>query len=98
MDAVMKLRLFLAILLASTAHPAQPPEQPKEYIRANFTKREVRIPMRDGTRLFTAIYAPKDISRKCPILLTRTPYNVAPYGEDKFKDMIGPNPFFLKEG
>jgi putative CocE/NonD family hydrolase len=94
----MKPRLFLALLFISTAHAAQPPEQPKEYIRANFTKREVRIPMRDGARLFTAIYAPKDTSRKYPILMTRTPYNVAPYGEDKFKDMIGPNPHFLKEG
>ena len=40
--------------------------------------------MRDGVRLFTSIYYPKDQSAKHPVLLTRTPYSCAPYGEDKF--------------
>src|SRR5437899_119437 len=98
MDSLMKLRLFFALLLASAAHAAQPPDKPKEFIRANYTKREVRIPMRDGVKLFTAIYTPKDASKKCPILMMRTPYDVGPYGADKFKEMIGPNTHFLKEG
>ncbi len=41
--------------------------------------------MRDGEKLFTSIYIPKDSSEKHPILLTRTPYSCAPYGEDKYK-------------
>ncbi|MGZ3757720.1 MAG: CocE/NonD family hydrolase, partial [Mucilaginibacter sp.] len=46
----------------------------------NYIKKEVSIPMRDGIRLFTSIYTPKDQSEKHPILLTRTPYSVSPYG------------------
>ncbi|MDB4946027.1 MAG: Glutaryl-7-ACA acylase [Labilithrix sp.] len=51
-------------------------------LRVYYTKTEVRIPMRDGTHLFTAIYAPKDHAAKHPILLHRTPYSVGPYGAD----------------
>ncbi|MEO7265788.1 MAG: CocE/NonD family hydrolase [Ferruginibacter sp.] len=50
----------------------------------NYTKMERLIPMRDGIKLFTSIYAPKDKSEKHPILLTRTPYSCAPYGENNF--------------
>lgn len=39
-------------------------------------KREVMIPMRDGTRLYTVIMIPKGVTN-APILLTRTPYNAA---------------------
>ena len=46
----------------------------------NYVKKEVTIPMRDGIKLFTSIYAPKDQSEKHPILITRTPYSCAPYG------------------
>lgn len=50
----------------------------------NYIKKEVYIPMRDGVRLFTSILMPKDSSEKHPILITRTPYSCAPYGEDKW--------------
>jgi len=53
----------------------------------NYEKKEVNIPMRDGVKLFTAIYKPKNKSEKHPILMTRTPYSCAPYGEDKFSPM-----------
>jgi putative CocE/NonD family hydrolase len=46
----------------------------------NYIKKEVSIPMRDGIKLFTSIYIPKDQIEKHPILLTRTPYSVSPYG------------------
>ena len=48
----------------------------KDYIRANYTKYEYQIPMRDGAKLFTAVYVPKDDSRTYPIMLIRTPYSV----------------------
>lgn len=54
--------------------------------------------MRDGVRLFTAVYVPKDQSRSYPILLTRTPYGVAPYGADSYPDDIGPSALFSREG
>ncbi|MEO8112572.1 MAG: CocE/NonD family hydrolase [Ginsengibacter sp.] len=50
----------------------------------NYLKIERYIPMRDGVRLFTSIYYPKDEATKHPILMTRTPYSCAPYGEDKY--------------
>ncbi len=55
----------------------------------NYTKIERQIPMRDGIKLFTAIYVPKDQTEKHPFLLTRTPYSCAPYGENKFIPLWG---------
>ncbi|MCB1098090.1 MAG: CocE/NonD family hydrolase, partial [Verrucomicrobiae bacterium] len=54
------------------------------YIREHYTKYEHLIPMRDGVRLFTTVYAPKDDAQKWPILLTRTPYSVRPYSVDRY--------------
>jgi putative CocE/NonD family hydrolase len=68
-----------------------------ESLRARYTKYEHRIPMRDGKRLFTAVYVPKDASRPRPILLNRTPYSVAPYGVDRFREHLGPSDHFVKE-
>jgi hypothetical protein len=67
---------------------------PKEH----YNKREVYIPMRDGTRLFTAIYTPKDSSKKYAVLLNRTPYSVAPYGENNFPAALRPSENFAREG
>lgn len=69
-----------------------------DYVKEHYTKREVLVPMRDGTGLFTAIYAPKDGSKTYPIILERTPYSVAPYGEGQFKKDLGPSELFGKEG
>ena len=51
-----------------------------EQVKAHYTKYEFRIPMRDGMRLFTAVYAPKDPSQPYPFLMNRTPYSVDPTG------------------
>jgi uncharacterized protein len=59
-------------------------EQDSAWIRENFTKKEQYISMRDGVKLFTAIYIPKDNSEKHPLLMVRTPYSCAPYGEQNF--------------
>ena len=40
----------------------------------DFVKREVMIPMRDGTKLYTVIVYAKGLT-DAPIVLTRTPYN-----------------------
>lgn len=74
-----------------------------EYIRDNYDKREVMITMRDGVRLFTSIYTPERKSQRYPILLNRTPYTVAPYNEDnqgdkQFRQSLGPNALFAREG
>src|SRR5205085_11052713 len=67
-------------------------------VRASYTKMEVRIAMRDGVKLFTSIYVPKDQSQKYPILMQRTPYGIAPYGADAFRTSLGPSPLFQREG
>lgn len=67
-------------------------------IKEHYTKKEVYIPMRDGVRLFTAIYLPKDSTKRYPVLLNRTPYSVAPYGEDQYPQALRPSEHFAKEG
>jgi putative CocE/NonD family hydrolase len=59
------------------------------YLRENYTKYEYMIPMRDGMKLFVAVFAPKDDSQRYPILLSRTPYSCKPYGEDAYPEMGG---------
>ena len=69
------------------------------FVKDNFTKTEVYITMRDGVKLFTQIYIPKDVAKnnKYPFLLQRTCYSVAPYGADQYRAMLGPNKFLMKE-
>lgn len=52
----------------------------EEWLRENYTKREVMIPMRDGARLYTAVYEPVSSSEAKPVMLVRTPYSLRPYG------------------
>jgi len=66
-------------------------------VKAFYTKTEQLIPMRDGVKLFTAIYAPKDQSQKYPIMLNRTPYSVNPYGPNAYREALGPSNLFQKE-
>jgi putative CocE/NonD family hydrolase len=70
----------------------------RDYIRANYTKSEYLAPMRDGVRLFVAVYAPKDTSQRYPIWMMRTPYSVAPYGVDNYRESLGPSEFFVRDG
>lgn len=67
-------------------------------LRAQYDKREVMIPMRDGVRLFTAIYTPKAATAPLPILLTRTPYSAAPYGPTAYPRTLGPGAAFPEAG
>jgi len=67
-------------------------------VRERYTKYEYRIPMRDGVKLFTAVYVPKDRAQRYPMLLNRTPYSVGPYGSSAYKTSLGPSPLFTKEG
>jgi putative CocE/NonD family hydrolase len=94
---------FLAVLaLVFPVLRAQQPatDAPREdYVRAHYTKYEFRIPMRDGKRLFTAVYVPKEpAGGPYPFLLNRTPYSVEPYGEDQYPRHLGPSDEFEKSG
>ncbi|SEM18846.1 hypothetical protein SAMN04488505_103617 [Chitinophaga rupis] len=79
-----QLWLALAILLLFPAF-AKAINEDSLWVYEHYTKKEVYIPMRDGKRLFASVYLPKDNSEKHPVLMTRTPYSCAPYGEDKFR-------------
>jgi len=72
----------------------------EQWVRDNYTKKEYTITMRDGVKLFTAVYAPKDNKEKHPFLMIRTPYSCAPYGEDNFQSRLWNFHWreYLKEG
>jgi putative CocE/NonD family hydrolase len=67
------------------------------YVKDNYQKFEYSIPMRDGKKLFTSVYIPKDQSKQYPIMMDRTCYSVAPYGLDKYKQSLGPSSLFLHD-
>ncbi len=89
------LALFAA-MLAFSASRAQ--EQEPTWLRENYVKQEIRIPMRDGTRLFTVVFSPKNAKGKHPILLERSPYSCAPYGEGEFPKMRASFAHYLRQG
>lgn len=94
----MKLFRFSVILLFLSFLPVQIIAQEEYDVKKHYNKTEVDIPMRDGTKLHTTIYSPKDTSKEYPILMQRTPYSSRPYGEDQFRSLIGPNEYLMKEG
>lgn len=96
----MKKLLLLAfsLQLLALCSFAQPNNSDAEYVKANYTKYEYQIPMRDGKKLFTSVYVPKDQAKKYPIMMDRTPYSVGPYGADAYKGSLGPSSLFLHDG
>ncbi|WP_332876927.1 CocE/NonD family hydrolase [Massilia sp. S19_KUP03_FR1] len=74
-------------------------------VREHYTKYEYQIPMRDGVRLFTVVYVPKDSSKTYPFLMDRTPYSVgvrvgddSHYGVDYYPTSLGPSHDFETSG
>ena len=90
---IISLQFGLSLVLLATAVQAQTEAE----VKAKYTKTEQAIAMRDGVKLFTSIYVPKDKSKKYPIMLSRTPYSVAPYGPNDYKTSVGPSLLFQKE-
>lgn len=97
----MQITPILAFILFQVSFMSWVNAQTKEdstFISANYRKEEFYIPMRDGAKLFTIVYSPKDQFQDYPIMMIRTPYSVAPYEAYKLKVPIGPNMAFAKEG
>ena len=86
--------LLLLPLLSNSQTPAPDPD----YVKHHFDKTEVYIPMRDGKRLFTAIYAPKDHRQTWPFLMERSPYSSGPYGDTLYKRSLGPSGRLMRGG
>ena len=103
MKSLIKLTLFLFVSISfvqckKTTTKILSEDKPDTYVQDNYDKQEVAIEMRDGIKLHTTIYTPKDKSKEYPILMQRTPYSSRPYGEGKFRERIGPNVHLMKEG
>jgi putative CocE/NonD family hydrolase len=94
--AVVGILLVASPLVAQT--PPDPAAQDREFVLANYTKSEYRVPMRDGVKLFTVVYVPKDASKTYPMMLLRTPYGVGPYGVDASPTRFSPSMLFWKAG
>jgi putative CocE/NonD family hydrolase len=94
-SAAVALALAAAVLplAGQQADPAG-----AERVKAAYQKHEYRVSMRDGVRLFTSVYVPRDTTRTYPIMMIRTPYSVAPYGDTAYRAGLGPSPHFQDEG
>src|SRR5579863_637179 len=91
------MRLMALLLLAPLAGAQTVDEA---FVRANYSKFEYRAPMRDGVKLFTSVYIPKDVfsdGKKYPIMMMRTPYTVRPYGADQYRANLEPSELFARE-
>ena len=93
---IKKITILLVIIFSLSLTYCTLSQQNK--ISEKYDKREYTIEMRDGVHLFTSVYSPKDKSKKYPILLTRTPYSCAPYGEQKYARFLGASKDFVDEG
>jgi putative CocE/NonD family hydrolase len=99
MNHLLRPATILVLLLTTfAAGRAQEASTLESYIRLHYKKQEVRIPMRDGVKLFTSVYLPQDTTKTYPILIKRTPYAVSPYGADKYAASLGPSEHFVKAG
>ncbi len=95
------LLIFSFTIILCQAWPQGRPEarsQEEFNVREHYTKYEFHVPMRDGVHLFTAVYVPKDTSVSYPFMIDRTPYSVAPYGEDHYRTTLGPSEAFARSG
>ena len=92
-----RARIFSFVMLGFVLWSAATFGQDDAEVKAAYTKVEQLITMRDGVKLFTSIYSPRDTSQKYPLMLNRTPYSVAPYGLNDYKTALGPSPLFQQE-
>src|SRR5436190_8917408 len=87
-----RIPLLFTLFSLATSHATAAdlaPDTNAVWLAEHYTKYEHRIPMRDGVRLFTRVYVPKDDSQAWPIILNRTPYALKPYGSDNFNEPAG---------
>ncbi|HEV7395977.1 MAG TPA: CocE/NonD family hydrolase [Pyrinomonadaceae bacterium] len=83
------------------AQATKPAPQPTAEVSVQFEKREVMIPMRDGVKLHTLIFTPRNQSEPLPILMGRTPYSVAQTSGDginrRYKEMVKDGYIFVRQ-
>lgn len=91
------IALVFSIAVSASASSALAEESLAAFVRANYTKSEHMVPMRDGVRLFTAVYVPNDLQGTWPVMLHRTPYGAGPYGPDRYPEALGPGERFARD-
>ncbi len=84
--------IFFSVLVSDL------PAQENFSVKQNYNKSEHMVAMRDGVKLFTQVYSPKDQSQKYPIMLFRTPYRISFYGPQINRLTLGPNLLYAREG
>ena len=84
--SVTTLAVAAGLLLTMASQSAA---QQRFDIKEHYQKYEYQIPMRDGVKLFTSVYVPRDSSTTYPLLVVRTPYSAAPYGPDAYSSFLG---------
>jgi uncharacterized protein len=89
------LIVFYLLLFYSVSSTAQKFQKDSLYMRQHYDKAEYSISMRDGVKLFTIVYTPKEKSKQWPMLLNRTCYNASSYGN--FKTYGHPSNFLVKD-
>jgi putative CocE/NonD family hydrolase len=89
--------LILPVLLLPALAQCQRNTGEPDFVKNNYDKQEVYIPMRDGVRLYTVIYTPKDKTHPHPFLMERTPYGSGPYGDSIYRRSLGPNRTLMHE-
>ena len=92
----MKVLFFLIIAILFL--PFDSFSDDNNYVRDNYDKASYQIPMRDGVKLYTIVYTPKNKRHKHPFLMKRTCYNIAPYGEQDYPRSLGPSTYLMEEG
>jgi uncharacterized protein len=93
----MRYNLILLFLMLPTLAQCQRNNNEGDFVKNNYDKQEVDIPMRDGIRLYTVIYTPKDKTHPHPFLMERTPYGSGPYGDSNYRRSVGPNRTLMQE-
>jgi len=91
MMKAFRIGVLAALLLPMACHAQDRRPVYHNYVKENYDKQEAYIPMRDGKKLYTAIYIPKDQGQSYPFLMERTPYSAGPYGDTLYKGGLGPN-------
>lgn len=92
----MKLLIILFVSLSSTIVYAQRTNNDSLYMREHYEKSEYQVPMRDGIKLFTVVYMPKDKSKTYPVLMNRTCYNASGYAD--YETHGHPSKFLVEDG
>ena len=99
-----RLVAAMPLLVAAVAlplHGGRSPvlaQEPAFDVKAHYVKRDYMAPMRDGVKLFTIVYTPRDTTRTYPVILFRTPYSIPPYEPEAYRARLGPSSEFDREG